>query len=220
MFTDFEFEPLPNIISAWKGHGKFAQWIVNKIQPKSIVELGVHFGFSYFCFCQTIKKLNIPCSAVAVDLWKGDYQNGFYDKKYWDDAYNGVIEENKKYSEFSKILRMSFDEALPLIADNSIDLLHIDGCHEYETVSHDWDMWQHKLNSNGVVLFHDTNVRNSSKNFGVWKFFEELVMKEKNTFEFLHSSGLGVMAKNPSLLPELFNIDEQRKSEIRAFFEK
>jgi len=218
MFTDFEFEELPNIVSAWTGHGKFAQWLVHKLHPKSIVELGVHFGFSYFTFCQTIRRFNIPCTAIAIDNWKGDYQNGFYDDKYWDDAYDGVLKENEKYSDFSRILRMNFDDAIGLVPDYSVDLLHIDGCHEYNTVAHDWNAWQKKLTNKAVILMHDTNVRNSSKNFGVWQFFEELSKSENNVFEFLHSSGLGVIAKDRNILPELFN--DKYKEEIRGFFEK
>ena len=41
--------------SAWQEHAPFAFWLVDKLRPKMIVELGTHHGFSYFTFCQAIK---------------------------------------------------------------------------------------------------------------------------------------------------------------------
>lgn len=232
MFNEIEYTDSSEIFDAWQGksdfisawlyHGKFAQWLIYKLQPRSLVELGSHFGFSYFTFCKTIKRLNVPCEAVAVDTWGGwggEFQSGKFTKEYWDDVYKNVQKMNEEYSNFSKLLRMAFDDAVHLVPDNSVDLLHIDGCHKYEAVANDWKKWKPKLTKDGVVLFHDTNVRNSKRNFGVWRLFEE-IGKDWHTFEFLHCFGLGIASKNPDTLPELFHASKEQVEEIRKFFDE
>jgi Methyltransferase domain len=50
-----------------------------------------------------------------------------------------VQQYNRSYSAFSKRLKMRFDEALCHFADATVDLLHIDGGHQYEEVKHDFE---------------------------------------------------------------------------------
>jgi hypothetical protein len=55
--------------------------------------------------------------------------------KYSIDIYNELLDFNEKnYSNFSKLLKMTFQEAVYKFEDKSIDLLHIDGYHTYEAV--------------------------------------------------------------------------------------
>jgi predicted O-methyltransferase YrrM len=38
-------------MTAWLRHAPFGMWLVKAARPKTIVELGAHYGFSYFAFC-------------------------------------------------------------------------------------------------------------------------------------------------------------------------
>lgn len=77
-----------------------------------------------------------------------------------------------------------------MFADESIDLLHIDGYHTLDAVTHDFATWLPKLAPNGVVLFHDIAIRYAG--FGVFQFWEQ-ARKNHPFLEFEHSAGLGVL---------------------------
>lgn len=178
--------------SAWLGHLPFAAWVIQEVSPKKFVELGTHYGHSYFSFCQSVVEAGLPTQCYAVDTWQGDEHAG----KYSEELFAGVNAHNKEfhYSGFSHLLRMTFDDALGKFADGSIELLHIDGLHTYEAVSHDFESWLPKLAPGAVVMFHDTQVH--ERDFGVWKFWEELQARYPNNLEFVHSYGLGVLQLN------------------------
>ena len=189
MLEAASFRPYPfQENSAWYGHLPFASWLVKTKNPKIFVELGTHWGHSYFSFCQAVKEGHLQTRCYAVDTWKGDdHTNG-----YGEDVFKHVNTHNQlHYSEFSSLLRMKFDDALGGFKDGSIDLLHIDGFHTYEAVRHDFETWLPKLSPEAIVLFHDTQVR--KEDFGVYKFWEELRQLFPDNIEFLHGFGLGVI---------------------------
>jgi methyltransferase family protein len=186
--------------SAWAEHIPFAFWIIDALKPNLLVELGTHYGLSYFSFCQAIQQKKINTKCFAIDTWKGDEHAGFYD----DSVFEFVNKTNEGFSSFSTLERSTFDEAITLFKDKSIDLLHIDGLHTYEAVKHDFYNWLPKISEKGIVLFHDTNVM--ERGFGVYQLWEELI-KEYPFFEFKHGYGLGILGvgkKSPSKINELF----------------
>ena len=188
--------------SAWIGHAPFLKFLIREQRPKVFVELGVHNGFSYFVGCQAIQECGLNTRAFAVDHWMGDAQAGFFD----DSVFQSVVSVNSKYTDFSYLIKKSFQDALGDFNDNSIDLLHIDGFHSYESVKEDFESWLPKLSKNGIILLHDVHVRRDS--FGVYKFWDYLKSKY-NTIEFVGSHGLGVLFLGeipPGNLSELVEI--------------
>lgn len=177
-----------NFPNSWIGHLPFAAWIIRETSPKIFVELGTHTGNSYFSFCQSVAENHLPTKCYAVDTWQGDEHSGLYGEEVF-----GKVEDlnNRYYSKFSVLMRMTFDDAVSYFNDESIDLLHIDGLHTYEAVCHDFENWLPKLAPGAVVMFHDTNVRERA--FGVWKLWEELKNRYPFSIEFTHSHGLGVL---------------------------
>lgn len=199
------------VCSAWTGHVPFALWLVGVSKPYVLVELGTRRGGSYLAFCRAVVDHKTPTRCYAVDTWEGDPHAGIYG----EEIFEALIDvHNSRYSHFSKLLRMTFDAALPYFADRSIDLLHVDGYHTYEAVQHDFMTWRDKLSPRAVVLFHDTRERRDD--FGVWRFWDEL-REQYPSFEFDHSHGLGVLAigrEVPAPVRALCAISESPEGQI------
>ncbi len=176
-------------LRTWSGHLPFARDLIASLKPRILVELGTHYGESYFGFCQSVEEAGISCQCYAVDTWRGDSHAGQYGNEVWEEVerYN-----SRWYGAFSQLLRRSFDNAQPEFSDESIDLLHIDGLHTYDAVKHDWDAWFPKVAPGGLVLLHDIAARHLD--FGVWKLWDELSAKYES-FAFHHYYGLGVIRK-------------------------
>ncbi len=113
--------------------------------------------------------------------------SGYYSNEVFDTVSNVI---QKHYSTIGKMLRSSFDVAIQNFEDESIDLLHIDGFHTFEAVSHDYKTWLPKVSKEGIVLIHDTEVR--FQDFGVHIFWDQMKQQYPH-FDFKHSHGLGVL---------------------------
>ena len=93
----------------------------------------------------------------------------------------------------------------------SVDLLHIDGRHQYADVRHDFETWRPKLSDRAVVLFHDTTV--GERNFGVFQLWKEVADSHPH-FEFLHGNGLGVLGFGREQTPSLQALFEARSNSV------
>lgn len=177
---------IESIMSAWTGHFDFAQWLVFELQPKTIVELGVDYGYSSLTFA----SLNIG-HVYGIDCFDGS-----------ETAYNRTDTETfvrHKISEMQlkniTLIKSYFDEA----AANwrtPIDILHIDGTHTYEAVKNDFETWSKFVPDNGIILMHDTVV----PHFGVKDFYPEITWPKAN---FPQSSGLGIASRDLALIEKI-----------------
>lgn len=214
-----DFEPKRMVFSTWVDHLPFAYDLVAAIRPKMVVELGVYNGLSFFTFCQAMMEHDIDGVAYGIDCWEGDAHTDAYDDSIYQDV---SAHAREHYRGITYLLKMLFNDALQHFGEESIDLLHIDGLHTYEAVQEDFTNWYPRVRPGGIVLFHDVMAR--IKDFGAWKYFEELEASHPETFKFNHGFGLGVLRKPGGerpphqLLDLLFTDDDDEKKKLRQFY--
>ena len=172
----------------WEGHRDFAYDLLQFVRPERLVELGSQYGCSLFTFCQAVRDFKLDTEINAVDMWSGDIGAEITG----EEVYALVQKTAATYYPEVKLnlFQMCFDDARPSFADNSIDILHIDGGHTFEDVEHDFTTWLPKLKENGIVLFHDVY---SPIDQGSCDHWEKTKKEYDCYFDFTHSCGLGIL---------------------------
>ena len=172
----------------WEGHRDFAYDLLQFVRPERLVELGSQYGCSLFSFCQAVRDFKLNTEINAVDMWSGDIGAEITGEEVY-----ALVKKTAAtyYPEVNlHLFQMCFDDARPNFADNSIDILHIDGGHTFEDVEHDFTTWLPKLKENGIVLFHDVY---SPIDQGSCDHWEKTKKEYDCYFDFTHSCGLGIL---------------------------
>lgn len=176
---------LQEIVSAWKANRTFATWLVNRIEPTAVADLGVDFGFSSLCFA--LPEIG---HVWGIDSFQGDAQTGFRDTRT-------QVDETIAQLGLSNItLVQGYFEEVSKTWEQELDILHLDGLHTYESVRRDFDAWIKFVKPTGVILLHSTGV----PHFGVRRLFDEIDLPKTNLG---HSHGLGVVSRDRGLVLEV-----------------
>jgi len=190
-------EILGAIPSGWnlppKSHNEFVVWLLNRINPQLTVELGVDYGYSAFFLALNNRKNKV----IGIDCFETEKHS-----IRESDDYQFVLDIKEKLKlDNLEIIKGYFDDVAKTW-DQKIDLLHIDGLHDYDNCKNDCDTWAPFLQENGVIIFHDT----ISAPDGVGRFFSQLEVPKVN---FENSYGLGVASNDIKLIEEIkenFNV--------------
>lgn len=183
--------------SAWKDNTDFAVKLVETFNPKVIVELGVDYGYSSFCFAYP--KIG---HVYGLDWFKGDGVD-------WKNNYTEIDNlpvVNQKYEELKEsfginnitFIKGDFNETCK-VWDKKIDILHVDGLHYYKNVKEDFENWIKFCKNDSIILFHDT----LSFPDDVGKFFNELE-DYKHNIEVRY--GLGIYTKSKEVFDKIKTI--------------
>jgi len=188
--------------SAWLIHCEMIRRLVRELDPDVIVELGTHWGHSFFSMVEGAGK---DCECIAVDTWEGDVMAG----EYGSEVYDFVKDVRDDYSDKDiKLWKTTFNEAARRFERTGllIDILHIDGLHTYNAVRHDYDTWKDYVAGNGVIMFHDIGVRMTG--FGVYQLWEALKRFHPDWYfiEDMRGAGLGIMTKSKLVYTQIDNL--------------
>lgn len=150
--SDKEADLLFRLASQCKGKG-------------AIVEIGSWKGKSTTCLSLG-SKAGAGTPITAIDPHTGSSEHGDVDT-YAEFLHNidrnGITDMVEPIREYSQNVGKEWDKP--------VELLWIDGAHEYEYVLQDLEIWEQFLIDGGVIAFHDSTMP------GPWKVLEDHLYK-------------------------------------------
>lgn len=172
---------------AWELEGMLR--IVQKLQPKVILEIGSYKGWSLWAWAQVAPK---DATLISVDLpYKKRPGTGFDKDPEMLKEFEG---REMHYIRENSMLQSTKDKIVEALGGRMVDFLFIDGGHSYETVRSDYVMYSPLVD--GVIGFHD--IANNHRRCRVIDLWSEL-KKEYEYEEFIlspkprHVMGIGVL---------------------------
>ncbi len=110
---------------------------------------GVELGVAAGDFSERILNRSKVGYLYSIDMWAGDRGHDM-------NQYRETIIRLAPYRDRNAILRMRFDEALPLFADHSLDYIYVDGyAHDGELNGQTFREWFPKLKAGGIIAGDD-----------------------------------------------------------------
>ncbi len=102
------------------------------------------------------KNITFDC----IDTWKGSsgesvHQNNIYIKT--NTLYELFLSNIDPVKHVINPIRKTSEEASYLYDKESVDIIFIDACHDYECVIDDIKLWLPKIKNNGILAGHDYN---------------------------------------------------------------
>jgi hypothetical protein len=149
----------PQFGEDWFTFPGFYSYLVNILPNGShIVEVGSWKGRSSVYMAVEIENSNKKIKFDCVDTWLGSPNEELHQQ-------DQLVKEDKLYDLFlSNIepvkniitpVRMTSVEASNSYEDQSIDVVFIDACHDYECVKEDIKAWLPKVKLGGIISGHD-----------------------------------------------------------------
>lgn len=162
--------------------------LIYQVRPKVCVEIGVFGGSSIYPTASALKYINQGL-VYAIDPWKVDdcligYQPDDANYMWWsminyEEIYQHFQNMLKRFklTDFCTTLRMTSNEALSIFADESIDILHIDGNHSEDAAYLDILMYLPKVKKGGYIWFDDVNWNTTNKAINYLERFADIVQE-------------------------------------------
>jgi predicted O-methyltransferase YrrM len=161
---DKQWQPLPYVMHGWKYDSPVFAKLIERVKPKTIIEVGVWMGAS-LCNMLDLAK---DAKAYAVDTWLGSLEfwkedevgperNLMIERGYprcYDQFYSNLV--HRGHVDRVEAIPLPSDIAAEVLASRGIkaDLIYIDASHEYERVKRDFASYLPLL-SDGGILFGD-----------------------------------------------------------------
>ncbi len=181
-----------SIEGTWKSQEAFSLWLVKKLHPKTIVDLGVHRGLSTLFFAYKNRG-----NVYGIDWFE---PGAAYAEK--------CILLDSAFQNISNALRFNYVKNIHLIIgpfrdisknwDRPIDLLHLNVEPSYQVLKIGYDNWRRYLRSKAVILVD--NIQTHA--FEAGRFFDELPLPK---ILLPQGTGLGIASADLELIDSIRN---------------
>jgi len=148
--------------------------IIQKKNPKAILEIGTANGGSLFLFCQFSPS---NAKIISIDLPMGRFGRGYPSWKI--PLYKSFTESEQELfllREDSHKTRTG-EKIEKILGNKKIDFLFIDGDHAYEGVKKDFEMYSPLVQNGGIIALHDIVPGSDEHVGGVPQFWQEIKNK-------------------------------------------
>ena len=150
------------------------------------LEIGIgHYGSTHFLFRHIFKK------TISIELQKNrifhfrDVLNKYYGKYCLDDKRSHFVYGQS--SDPTSVIKIE-----NFLKTKKVDLLFIDGSHNFKDVFTDWLIYKNFVRKNGIIAFHDCN-NNVNSDGGVPKLINLIKKKEnKKIKKIVYSKSMGI----------------------------
>jgi hypothetical protein len=151
---------------SWFDTYGFIPGVVENIRFESLIEVGVAYGYHSEYLLDRYPQLKyfgidpyIPAYDPA-DRFGEDVMKLFYDAKDEKEAFDALFlgvsyGMSSNYKGRGTLIRMSSNKASQIFRDKSVDVVYIDGNHQYQDVLSDLEIWAPKVSEGGLLLGDD-----------------------------------------------------------------
>lgn len=189
-----------NSVDGWFGYWKAYGSLATTFLPKDavVVEVGSWLGRSTIGMAIMNRDMNKECKIYAVDTWEGS--SGCGDEEYHIHIKDELLKKENK-TLFEKFIAnvKEFDlediilpikkpsvEASKDFENESIDILVIDGAHDFDSVYEDLKCWVPKVKKGGIIIGDDHSPSFPSVEAAVVAYFG------RGNYELFDNSDIGL----------------------------
>lgn len=164
-------------IKGWNSYlPLYKKWVEEAKDGCKWIEVGVFLGKTLIETALYAKTLKKNITFYAVDTWLGS-ENEVEHQKFVNDIggpdrfYEAFLYNIKKYNvqDIIKPIRGLSVEVSEQFEDKSLDIVYLDGAHDYHSVVEDIQYWALKVKDYGILAGHDIHSE------GVQKAINELL---------------------------------------------
>lgn len=157
----FQVEP----VCSWpQQYYSVTEMLVKLSRAREMLEVGVAYGFHALHLLTTNSLINYTgidpylAGYDSADSFSSDVAHVFDSEPQvaMDRLHDAVVARlSTEFGDRSRVIRMDSVSASALFPNQSLDLIFIDGDHQYDSVLQDLNVWYPKLRSGGLLVGDD-----------------------------------------------------------------
>ena len=166
-------EDRPLDAQGWNSEHAYLGRAISEVRPRMVVEIGVWKGGSVMTMARALQTVGLDGVVIAVDTWRGSSEHWLANQGDWGldiaDDLGFDRGSSRLYEKFIANVRaaglQNYVVPLPLDSINAAEVLkqvgfrfgvmHLDGGHDYDSVTADLRLWWPLVDSGGILICDD-----------------------------------------------------------------